>query len=258
MSDFGVRIGKVLAALGLCMALFCVPAGAGVKEDLSAIDKAINSIKEQLRQFEKKKYKVSIDEKKLLSEVYNMQGALSRIEYNLNYIWYNNKDRKIDNDIYTIRLNLSSRQLDLRITRTNLEILIRIGLSHIYFEKNWMPYQVPAILDGLFLDGITFDNNDRIFYSKWYPDEYNQDIGIAHWNKRVPELKAYANKRGEDWQNLKTQLDFFQQELETIAPKEIARLRNSKTQEEAIKAFDDFMKFYELLNKSSPRPPLVH
>ncbi|WP_412058433.1 phage tail tip lysozyme [Bartonella sp. DGB2] len=247
MGIFGMRIGKVLAAFGLCMVLFCVPAGADVKEELSAIDKDINFTREQLRHFESESYLGIIDGEKFLSMIYSIQDSLSRIEYNLNYFWYKNTDSKIDNDIYTIRMNLLSLQIELERNRSDLKLYKRIRLARVYFKKNWLPYQIPAILSGLFLDGTTFDNDNRMFNSKWYPDDYNQDIGIAHWNKRVPELKAYAKEKGEDWHNLKIQLDFFQQELETIAPKEIVRLRNSKTEEEADKAFDDFMNYYNTI-----------
>ncbi|WP_412058362.1 phage tail tip lysozyme [Bartonella sp. DGB2] len=247
MGIFGMRIGKVLAAFGLCMALFCAPAGADVKEDLSAIDKDIQSTREDSIHYLDQMRKGIINSERFLSLLFNTQERLYWLKYNLNYILYNNNDSNIESDIYKIRRKILSLEFDFAYNKNFIEIAQSKAFAYVYLEKSWMPYQVSAILDGLFFDSITFDNNYRLFYSIRHLDCENKGIGIVLWNKRAPALKAYAEKRGGDWQDLKIQLDFFQQELETIAPKEVARLRNSKTREEATKAFDDFMNYYNTI-----------
>lgn len=58
-------------------------------------------------------------------------------------------------------------------------------------------------------------------------------LGIAQWNDRGPALRAFAAKRGKDWHDLDTQIDFLFYEIETSEAAAYARIRAAKTPEEA-------------------------
>lgn len=49
MGIFGMKAGKVLATLGLCMALFCVPAGANERQSLDELKNSFTSLQDEIK-----------------------------------------------------------------------------------------------------------------------------------------------------------------------------------------------------------------
>ncbi|MGR3456084.1 phage tail tip lysozyme [Pseudooceanicola sp.] len=64
--------------------------------------------------------------------------------------------------------------------------------------------------------------------------------GIAQWNDRAPALKAFARKRGTDWTDLDTQIDFLWHELETSEAGAWARIQGATTAAEAARLVSQY------------------
>lgn len=72
--------------------------------------------------------------------------------------------------------------------------------------------------------------------------------GIAQWNDRRPALIEFARKRGKDWQDLDTQIDFILHELETTEGRAKAEIWATSTPQDAALAVS---RYYE-------RPGMPH
>lgn len=67
-------------------------------------------------------------------------------------------------------------------------------------------------------------------------------IGIAQWNDRRPALIEFARKRGKDWQDLDTQIDFILHELETTEGRAKEQIWATTTPQDAALAVS---RYYE-------------
>lgn len=67
-------------------------------------------------------------------------------------------------------------------------------------------------------------------------------VGIAQWNDRRPALIEFARKRGKDWQDLDTQIDFILHELDTTEGRAKAEIWATTTPQDAALAVS---RYYE-------------
>lgn len=110
----------------------------------------------------------------------------------------------------------------------------RIGYVYGRLIERGMPPDVAAGFVGNFMVESTPSLNPAAL------GDGGRAHGIAQWNDRADDLKAFAAQRGKDWRDLDTQIDFIFHELNGKEADAAARIFAAKSPEEAALAVSKF------------------
>lgn len=119
------------------------------------------------------------------------------------------------------------------IDRTSLDDKSKQAFQF-FVKQGWSPAQASGIVGNLIhesgLNTGALNPGDG--------SDGSDSIGIAQWNAgRAKALKAYAARKGSDWRDLQTQLEFVHKELQSTHSEAGDALLAAKTPREAAAAF---------------------
>lgn len=150
------------------------------------------------------------------------------------------RDRNVRDNDYVYGQRLIEVTPDALPPRLPATVGERSNRSLSFFqERGWTKEQAAGIVGTLLHEsGGKLDTGAR---NPGDGRDGSDSIGIGQWNAdRAKRLKSFASKRGRDWQDFDTQLDFVDYELRTTEGAAARALRSATTVEEATAAMNAY------------------